>query len=96
MTVLSGAVLCEKKARRVIYAVSGCIMSFVLIFTYSVAGWIAFGIAVVTSLILVFTKKVPKKRLTSIACAVLSSALAIQLYALALEIFTANTKSMTA
>ena len=79
VTVLSGAVLCEKKARRVIYAVSGCIMSFVLIFTYSVAGWIAFGIAVVTSLILVFTKKVPKKRLISIACAVLSSALAIQL-----------------
>ena len=79
VTVLSGAVLCEKKARRVVYAVSGCIMSFVLIFTYSVAGWIAFGIAVVTSLILVFTKKVPKKRLISIACAVLSSALAIQL-----------------
>lgn len=79
VTVLSGAVLCEKKARRVIYAVSGCIMSFVLIFTYSVAGWIAFGIAVVTSFILVFTKKVPKKRLISIACAVLSSALAIQL-----------------
>lgn len=77
IAALLGAVLCENKVRRIIYGASSAVMSFILVFTYSLVGWVGLGSAVIISLVVIFVKKAPKIRLIPILAAVAAPALSI-------------------
>jgi len=72
-----GTALNENKNRRIFYGVSAAVMSFVMVFTYSLVGWVGFAAAVIFALITVFVKKAPKIRLVSVAGAAAATVLSL-------------------
>jgi hypothetical protein len=76
-----GFVTDKSKKRRIFCMVSVCIFSFVMIFTYSLAGICGLVIAVISAVVTVFVTKSPKIRLLGIIGVIIPSVIAVVLVA---------------
>ena len=63
--------------QKAVCAVSVCLMSFVMVFTYSFIGWCGLGLSVIALLIAVFAAKAPKLSLAGILGIVLPAVLGV-------------------
>ena len=81
IAALLGVILSESKVRRILYSVSAALMSFIIVFTYSLVGWVGLGAAVIISLVVLFAKKAPKIRIIPIFLTAAASAASIAIIA---------------
>ena len=71
------AVLTHNKKRRIFCIVSACLFSFVMMFTYSVAGIIGIIVSLITTGAGIFIKKVPPVRFTALLSGILPAIIAV-------------------
>ncbi|SEH69008.1 O-Antigen ligase [Ruminococcus flavefaciens] len=74
-----GFITSESKARRIILFCSAVLISFVMMFTYSLIGICGFVLAVIIAVIAVFVLKAPKKRLVCLPASIAAAGAAIAL-----------------
>ncbi|MBQ8961840.1 MAG: O-antigen ligase family protein [Ruminococcus sp.] len=72
---LFGTAFFPEKWRKAVSAAAVCIMSFVMVFTYSFIGWCGLGLSVISLFIAVLAAKAPKKLLAMAAGIALPAAL---------------------
>ena len=71
IAAMVGFVRSSSKKQRTFFIVSTCVMSFVMMFTYSFIGICGLVLAVLMGVISVFSSKAPKKRLASVFAVIL-------------------------
>lgn len=74
---LIGFIMSESKKKRIICIICTCLFSFVMIFTYTLAGVCGIILSVIMAAAAVFITKAPKIRLASIGAAAVSAAAAL-------------------
>lgn len=77
IAALIGVILSESKIRRILCGISAIFMSFIMVFTYSLVGWVGFISAIIISLVVLFAKKAPKIRLIPILATIASYVISI-------------------
>ncbi|MBP8592817.1 MAG: O-antigen ligase family protein [Ruminococcus sp.] len=76
---LFGMAFFPEKCRKAVSAVAVCIMSFVMVFTYSFIGWCGLGLSLIALFVAVFAAKAPKKLLAMTAGIALPAVLGVVL-----------------
>ena len=76
---LIGAVTSENKKRRIVFICAAAIFSFVIMFTYTIAGICGLVFSIIAAVIAVFAFKAPKVRLAAVLASAVPAALAVVL-----------------
>ncbi len=76
---LIGAVTSENKKRRIVFICAAAIFSFVIMFTYTIAGICGLVFSIIAAVIAVFAFKAPKIRLAAVLASAVPAALAVVL-----------------
>lgn len=72
-----GFVMGESKKNRILCLICGCLFSFVMMFTYSLAGICGIVFSIIAAIVAVIISGAPKVRLTAVAGIVLSAVLSV-------------------